>query len=193
MTDYINSYLSANDKDSWATPDWLYLALNQEFNFHLDACASESNAKHLVFINQQRNALAMDNWKDAFLGCKELKSCTAWINPPYSRGMIDAFIKKAYEQCVNHKINSVLLVPATPDAGWWPDNATEIRFITGGIISFKHPITGKTINGNTKGSALIIFKHIDLGSWCVTRYVERDRLREVGDEILQMIDKQATE
>ncbi len=190
MTDYINSDLSANDKNSWATPDWLYLALNQEFNFHLDACASESNAKNVNFITKEMNALTMENWKDVWSGYKTLANRFAWINPPYSRGMIDAFIKKAYEQCVNHKINSVLLVPATADAGWWPKNATEIRFITGGRISFQHPITGKAINGNTKGSALIIFKHIDLSSGCVTRYVERDRLREVGDEILQMIDKQ---
>ncbi len=186
MTDYISSDLSDNDKDSWATPDWLFKALNQEFQFSIDACASESNAKLAAFISKEMNALTMENWKDVWSGYETLENRFAWLNPPYSRGMIDAFMKKAHEQCVKHKINSVLLVPATPDAGWWPKNATEIRFITGGRVSFQHPITGKAINGNTKGSALIIFKHIDLGIGCVTRYVERDRLREIGEVILEM-------
>jgi phage N-6-adenine-methyltransferase len=187
MADYISSELSSNDKDNWSTPDWLFKALDQEFNFRFDASASEKNAKVVHFISAETNGLAIEHWKgskDGWGGYRHLENCFAWINPPYSRGMIKAFVDKAYEQCVKHKINSVLLVPATPDAGWWPKNATEIRFITGGRVSFINPVTNKPVNGNTKGSALIIFKYMDLGHGTVTRYVERDRLREVGESIL---------
>lgn len=178
MTDYISSDLSADDKDSWATPDWLYQAMNSEFNFCLDACANSDNAKHRRFITKEQDALSLEHWSAP-------RNRFVWINPPYSRGMIKAFIDKAFEQCVTYQINSCLLVPATPDANWWPTNyATEIRFITGGRVSFVNPITGKSVNGNTKGSALIIFKHLDIGHGTVTRYVNRDRLREIGESIL---------
>ncbi|MDW6094016.1 phage N-6-adenine-methyltransferase [Vibrio rhizosphaerae] len=185
MADYISSDLTSGQKDSWATPDWLYAALKQEFWFKLDACASEYNHKHPCYITEEMNALTMEHWKDVFRGYLHLRNCWAWINPPYSRGMIKAFIDKAYEQCVTHQINSVLLVPATPDASWWPKNATEIRFITGGRVSFMNPVTKKLVNGNTKGSALIMFKNADLGTHQVTRYVDRDRLRDIGEAILK--------
>ncbi|UTV28973.1 phage N-6-adenine-methyltransferase [Photobacterium atrarenae] len=189
MADYIASDLSPNQKDAWATPDWLYAALNNEFWFRLDACASEHNFKNPCYITEAMDALSMENWKDVWKGYLHLKQRWAWINPPYSRGMIKAFIEKAYEQCVNHQINSVLLVPATPDASWWPKHATEIRFITGGRVSFMNPVTKKVVNGNTKGSVLILFKHSDLGAGQVTRYVDRDRLREIGEAILREREK----
>jgi hypothetical protein len=51
-------------------------------------------------------------------------------------------------------------------------------------VSFINPVTKQPVNGNTKGSALIIFKHMDLGHGTVTRYVDRDRLRELGEEVM---------
>lgn len=184
MSDYIASELTADDKDSWSTPDWLFAALHQEFWFSIDAAASENNHKKAAYITEEMNALEMEHWADCWHGFLHLEHQYAWINPPYSRGMIKAFMEKAYEQCHKYKINSVLLVPATPDAGWWPKNATEIRFITSGRVSFIHPITKKSVNGNTKGSALIIFKYTDLGCGTMTRYVDRNKLREVGEMLL---------
>lgn len=181
MADVISSDLSASDKDSWSTPDWLYGVLFKEFRFRLDACASETNRKDGNFISEEMNALTMENWSDGSI-VTSLADDFVWINPPYSRGMVKAFINKAYEQCVKHKINSVLLIPATPDASWWPTNASEARFITNGRISFEHPITKKAVNGNTKGSALIIYRHQDLGTAMVTRYVSRDALKAIGGE-----------
>jgi phage N-6-adenine-methyltransferase len=185
MADYISSELSSNEKDSWSTPDWLFNALHHEFFFRLDVCATKENAKTSIYITEEQNALTMANWKNSEMyKFVTLANKFVWINPPYSRGMIKAFIDKAYEQLISHKICSVILVPATPDAGWWPKNATEIRFITGGRVSFINPVTKQPVNGNTKGSALIIFKHMDLGHGTVTRYVDRDRLRELGEEVM---------
>lgn len=181
MADVISSNLSADDKDSWATPQWLFDALDREFNFDLDAAAIEDNAKCEYWLDQSHDALSLEDWRyhpDAPLPLFR----NVWINPPYSRGMVKAFLNKAHEQCVKHKINSVLLIPATPDASWWPTNASEIRFITGGRISFEHPITKKAVNGNTKGSALVIYRHCDLGMPMVTRYVSREALKKLGDK-----------
>ena len=83
-----------------------------------------------------------------------------WINPPYGRGYIKSFMEKVVEQ--KHKgVTTVLLVPATLDARWLPINdISEIRIITGGRLNFIHPLSGKKINGNTKGSMLVIFRPV---------------------------------
>lgn len=179
MSDFIASDLSPSEKDAWATPNWLFNAINVEFSFSFDACANELNTKCPLFIPEEMNALSIENWASVF-GLSKPNSF-AWVNPPYSRGMIKSFIDKAYEQCVKNKIGSVLLVPATPDANWWPENATEIRFIVGGRISFVNPITHRSVNGNTKGSALVIFNPNHLHMPMVTRYVKRDSLRALAD------------
>lgn len=175
MSDVISSKLTESEKDSWATPQWLFDALDREFVFGLDAAANNDNHKVERFLTIEDDALNIEDWSQHIL---PIASDTVWINPPYSRGMVKAFIDKAREQCTKNKLTIVLLVPATPDASWWPTDASEIRFITQGRISFEHPISKKPVNGNTKGSALIIFRHIDLGSPMVTRWVERASLIE---------------
>lgn len=180
MSDYISSNLNFEEKNAWVTPQWLFDALNSEFHFHLDIASDSLNKKCHFYIDKEKNALSIDNWAEAIDSYQSLANMAVWCNPPYSRGMIKAFMEKAYQQCVDHKITVVLLVPATIDAGWWPTNATEIRLITHGRISFEHPLTKKPINGNTKGSAIVIFRHQDLNYPTVTRYVKRETLRNVG-------------
>ena len=180
MSDFISSDLSANEKNAWSTPQWLFDALHKEFAFCVDVAASADNKKCDAFIDKSQNALTMDNWGKSSHWLPALKNKAAWCNPPYARGQIKLFIKKAHQQCVDHKLTVVLLVPQTMDAGWWPDNATEIRVITHGRVSFEHPVSKKPINGNTKGSVVIIFKHADLDYPTITRYIKRDKLRALG-------------
>ncbi|MFT6926144.1 MAG: phage N-6-adenine-methyltransferase [Psychromonas sp.] len=184
MADYISSELTNDDKNSWSTPEWLFAAVNNEFDFKVDIAANNKNTKCNSYIDIEQNALIMNNWADATPLLETLAFKAVWINPPYSRGMIKLFMDKAYQQCRQNKITVVLVVPSTADARWWPENATEIRFITQGRISFQHPITKKVINGNTKGSALIIFKYADLDKPTVTRYIKREALKEMGQNII---------
>ena len=41
----INSSLFSSKKEEWETPQDFFDELNKEFNFELDACANEENAK----------------------------------------------------------------------------------------------------------------------------------------------------
>lgn len=170
MADAITSDLSAENKNLWSTPQWLFDALNNEFNFDIDAAANAENTKCDLFIDESLNALSNESWRSlhTFVG-----DCSVWINPPYSRGMVKLFMEKARQQADDENITTVLLVPATPEAAWWPERA-EIRFITNGRISFIHPITNKPVNGNTKGSVVIIMRPGD--SELVTNYVSRESL-----------------
>ena len=55
----------------WGTPQWLYDELNKEFNFTLDACASENNKKHSNFFSPKQDSL------------KQIWTGNIFINPPY--------------------------------------------------------------------------------------------------------------
>ena len=99
----------------WATPQWLFDELNEEFCFTIDVCATIENAKCDKFY--YRNSLEK-KWNGR-----------CWLNPPYGRE-IGLWIKKAYES----KALVVALLPSRTDTKWWHDyvmKAKEIRFIKG--------------------------------------------------------------
>lgn len=142
-------------KNSWATDPVVFEALHREFNFSVDAAASDDNHKCELYFTKEDNALA-ENWSE----CMEAEgvSKTVWINPPYGKGLIQLFMEKCVEQKALG-VTSVLLVPATLDAQWLPlEDVSEIRMVTRGRLAFIHPLTGKKISGNNKGSMFVIFR-----------------------------------
>jgi len=170
MSDVISSDLSKEDKDSWSTDPKVFSALNKEFNFSIDACASSSNHKCGVYLTKENDALTV-HWASYL---RNLENYNVWINPPYSRGMIKKFMNKCIEQ-KETGVTSVMLLPATLDAQWLPiSEISEIRIITGGRLSFYHPITNKKITGNTKGSMFVIFRPSKMP--CTVRLIDRDEL-----------------
>lgn len=156
MADLITSNLDDDMKNSWGTDPLIFNALNNEFNFSLDAAASKKN--HLVpnYLTKNDDAIRVD-WSLEMKMC-DSPNLNVWINPPYGKGYIKRFMNKAIEQ-KEKGVTTVLLVPATLDAQWLPiSEISEIRIVTGGRLSFYHPITGKKVNGNTKGSMFVIFR-----------------------------------
>jgi len=179
MTTNITSVLTEVEKDTWSTPLDIFTALDQEFNFCLDACASNNNYKVENFITIEQNALECSWWDHIPLGTI---NPMVWINPPYSRGSIKAFTKAALKQR-NSGIGSVMMVPLTPEAQWFDaDQTQELRIITGGRVAFIHPVTGEPQKDNPKGSMLVIFRP-DC-SPIATKYIDRDYLIELGQQIL---------
>lgn len=189
MSDLISSNLDFDEKNSWGTDPLIFAALNNEFNFSLDAAASDKN--HLLpnFLTEENNALICDwsvnlkQYQDFYCGYKQL-SKNVWVNPPYGKGYIKKFMQKAIKEKAKG-VTTVMLVPATLDAQWLPLNdISEIRIVTGGRLSFIHPVTGKKISGNTKGSMFVIFKPTT--SPLVTRYVNRDELLALGESLMKI-------
>lgn len=166
MKDLISSVLDEDEKNAWRTDPNIFNALNKEFNFVLDAAASIENALCDIFMSKDKDALKAD-WSQFVNG-------SVWINPPYGRGLIKQFMEKCIEQ-KEKGVTSVLLVPGTLDAQWLPiESISEIRIITGGRLSFYHPETNKKINGNTKGSMIVIFRPSK--SPLSIRLIDRDEL-----------------
>ncbi len=127
---------------SYATPDWLYKKLNDEFNFNDDPCPLS------------------DNGIDGLL--REWGTRT-YCNPPYGRH-IGMWIMKAFQESQNGKL-IVCLVPSRTDTKWWQTwvmkstsdvIADEVRYIPG-RITFKGQV-----NPAPFPSAIVIYGQINI-------------------------------
>ena len=166
MSDVISGELPQDLKNSWGTDKRLFNKLDAEFHFDIDLAASEKNALCDRFYTSNFSALEQP-WD--LTG-----KVTCWCNPPYGRGFIKQFMQKAAKERLKG-VTTVMLVPATLDAKWLPfSEISEIRIITGGRLSFVHPITGKMVAGNTKGSMLVIFRPTNMP--LSIRLVDRNEL-----------------
>lgn len=108
--------------DLWGTPPEVFEPLNREFRFTLDAAASSDTAKCGRWFGPEQNGLEQD-WSGH----------TVWVNPPYSRGQIAQWVKKATLE-VDSKV--VMLLPAFTDQAWFHSyvyGAAELRFFRGRI------------------------------------------------------------
>lgn len=173
-------------RNYWRTPEYAFLPLDAEFNFGLDAAANAQNFLVPSYLTEQQDALSQ-RWLDYIL---PFCGRTVWCNPPYSD--IGPWMRKAAEEARRDAVTTVLFVPNTPDAGWWPDDASEIRFITGedrgphrnvsGRVNFVRADTGEEQRGNNKGSCYVIFAPGSMGNM-VTKYIKKSVLLEKTEAI----------
>jgi len=102
-----------NHKDDWATPKDLFDTLDNEFAFNFDPCP----------LHSEFDGLAIE-WK-----------ISNFINPPYSKNLKEAFIRKAHEESKKGK-TCVMLLPVSTSTKIFHEviypNA-EIRFLKGRV------------------------------------------------------------
>ena len=118
----INKGLFTSNTNEWATPVKFFEELNKEFNFTLDPCATDDNAKCRKYFTVKENGLIQD-WGGEVVFC----------NPPYGREL-PLWVKKCYEEHKKHGITVVMLIPARTDTSYFHDyiyGKSEIRFIRG--------------------------------------------------------------
>lgn len=129
--------------DLWETPQEFFDALDEEFHFELDVCATNENAKCDCYFTRKQDGLNRE-W--------DCKVC--WCNPPYGRE-IGKWVEKAY-LTVRHWGNTVvMLLPARTDTKWFHDyiyGKAEIRFVRG-RLKF-----GKSKNSAPFPSMIVIFR-----------------------------------
>ena len=117
----VSKALLSSNSDEWATPIYIYIYLDEEFHFTLDACATDENHKCDRYFTKEQDGLKQD-WGGEVVFC----------NPPYSE--IDKWVEKAYRE--GHKDNTLvcLLIPARTDTRYFHNfiyQRAEIRFIKG--------------------------------------------------------------
>ena len=151
-------------KDEWQTPQWLFDLLDNEFHFDCDAAARSYNTKCPIFFN---DALSHD-WMDFPPFSTRTGSNIGedgpghllkvfFLNCPYSAALINAFMKKAYEESQKDAV-VVCLVPVSGDK-WWIDyalKAQEIRYIRGRVKFVGFDIEGNQVNGSPMFSSCIV-------------------------------------
>lgn len=119
-----------NHSDDWGTPPEFYNKLNDEFDFNFDPCPLGHD------INEW-DGLKID-WKER-----------NYINPPYSRKLKEAFVRKAVVEARKGKL-CVMLLPVSTSTQLFHKvilpETPEIRFVEKRI---------RFIGYNTKGERVI--------------------------------------
>jgi len=114
--------------DDWATPKYILEDIREEFGEFFDPCPLNGRFEDGII----RNGLDMP-WGEV-----------NYINPPYSRKLKEAFIRKAYEESLKGKV-CVMLLPVSTSTKIFHEviyPRAEIRFLKGRV---------KFIGINTKG------------------------------------------
>lgn len=121
------------------TPEWLFDLLDGEFNFMLDAAATEENTKCMMYFSKESDALKCDWILE--------KNEVVWCHPPFEKDM-SPWLQKAVEQRDKHGTSTVMLLPARTEAGWFHKYQPEshVRLLRGRI----------QLDGDDKGQALML-------------------------------------
>ena len=141
-------------KDNWQTPIDLFEKLDDEFDFDIDvACDSKNNLCEFGYSEGLYGSSLTNDWH---LSKYHIK---CWMNPPYSRGNIDKFCKKAYAES-QKGCTVVGLLPGDCSTKWFHRyvmRAHEIRFLQR-RVRFIDPDTGKQGGSPTFGSIVVVWK-----------------------------------
>ena len=125
-----------NHKDDWKTPNNLYEKLDNEFLFDFDPCPLYSEFDGLNIEWGESN----------------------FINPPYSRKLKEAFIRKAYEESLKGKL-CVMLLPVSTSTKIFHDviyGNAKIRFIKGRVRFEGTNTFGKPADQNPMHDSMIV-------------------------------------
>ncbi|MFC1839807.1 DNA N-6-adenine-methyltransferase [Thermodesulfobacteriota bacterium] len=144
MKNFINNFNKVHFSSmsvEWATPQGLFDELNEEFQFTLDPCATDENAKCKNYFTLEEDGLKQD-WSNE----------TVFMNPPYGR-VISLWMKKAYEASLKGA-TVVCLPPARTDTAWWHNYAMKGEiYLIRGRLKF-----GDAKNSAPFPSAIVVFR-----------------------------------
>lgn len=132
----------------WETPAALFKVLDDEFQFTLDAAATEKNRKCKQFL-ADAFAEPVAGW-----GVKS-KGGNIYLNPPYGRNAVD-WVARAYEESRDGPV-VVMLLPARTDTRWFHQWGVQgnVRLLPGRL---RFEIGGNTsLQAAPFPSMLIIF------------------------------------
>lgn len=133
------SLMFSSRTDLWETPQDFFDALDAEFGFDLDVCATPKNAKCKRYYTPEQDGLSRP-WTGV-----------VWCNPPYGR-QLHRWVEKA----ANSVATVVMLLPARTDTMWFHDyiyGKAEVRFVRGRLRF------GRSKNGAPFPSMVCIFKN----------------------------------
>ncbi|MEK6878396.1 MAG: phage N-6-adenine-methyltransferase [Nanoarchaeota archaeon] len=160
MSDKMQVHFSSAS-DEWETPIHVFNQLNEEFQFDLDAAATDQNFKCKNYFTKENDALSK-NWSQY--------GPNVFCNPPYGR-LIGKFVAKAFREAENC-CTVILLIPARVDTSYFYEFCSkgEIRFIRGRLKFVNRSLPSWKEDGNFLispapfPSCVVIFRRINIPS-----------------------------
>lgn len=149
-----------NDSDSWRTPPKLFDYYNKRFAFTLDPAATIDHHLTSRFYCDPADTPGM--CVPGQLGYDGLahswESERVFLNPPYGRGQLDIWLKKAYQEATAEAL-VMCLIPVTPATQWWQTYVTKARVVEflPKRVAFIDPNTNKPVKGTRFDSAVVLF------------------------------------
>lgn len=115
---------NATGRTDWETPPEFFKMYDDVYHFTRDVCANETNHKVDRYFTEKEDGLSQD-WSNDI----------CWCNPPYGRGVIDKWVKKAHDESAKG-VTVVMLLPARTSTAWfhdyvWNKRNVELRFLRG--------------------------------------------------------------
>lgn len=132
-------------KNQWLTPLWLFDLLDQEFDFDLDAAATDENTLCDKWYTEEEDGLT-----------RPWVAENVFTNPPYSD--MAKWVEKGYREAKAGNCTVVLLLAARTDTkAWWNFvRFGEVRFLPG-RLKFDHDDDGAKYSAPFP-SAVVIFR-----------------------------------
>lgn len=147
----------AYDKNKWRTPQSVFDKLNAEFNFGMDAAASDGAQKCPIYIPPEVDSLTT-NWRD-YAELFGVAGQPVWLNPPFNP--MGVWADRAIEMFIEECMDVVIIGNSATDTKWFynlQEISAQVRF-TRGRIGFVHPETDEEMNDNNKGQAIFVLSH----------------------------------
>lgn len=150
------SAATQSERDSWATPDWLFRFFDKHYGpFTLDAAASADNAKCAEFLTREQDGRNTALWQG---------HSAVWINPPFSG--VQEWLESAFNYAHASENTVCVVVPDDISTGWFQYAATHAAEMYGlisgegrtGRVGFINSKTGKPVTGNNKGTFVFVFR-----------------------------------
>lgn len=115
--------MPSSGNNEWETPPEIFYHWNALFSFQMDVAATAENSKVFGnFITKEQDATRSDIvWEHR-----------NWCNPPYGRGLILPFVRKAHAEAKEGHL-TVMLLPVATGTKWWQQyvgngNADHVYF-----------------------------------------------------------------
>jgi phage N-6-adenine-methyltransferase len=142
--------------DEWQTPPELFNAISGFVGpFDLDPCCTRDNSLCDIgaFVDEGIDGLE-ETW-----ALKSTGVTRVFMNPPYSRGNIDKWVKKAAEEASTGKVVVAGLIKLDPSTKWWQDHVQQAAVILfcDRRVRFIDPDTGKPGGSPTFPSCIAIW------------------------------------
>lgn len=176
--------LTSSESPDWQTPDWLYNALDQEFQFVLDAAANGENHKAPHWLGPDspicEDGLVLP-WQDAVVHLLNLQATAlsslavlqrvaVFVNHPYSRKLGMAHEPWLRQMALAGEHMTVVgVVPYSPQTKWWRKyvvgvdyRATEIRLFPYRIAFDPPPGYDGDAPGANVNTAIVVWKPSEL-------------------------------